>query len=159
MAPVAEAAETLVCLGGVASSPPAARELLGAHYRLRDAAPEQGSFSLWARGGACTEALRQAAALRERLSALVLESPGEVPEAAPLAQLTVPTLVVCGSDASADTARVLRERLPNCHFVLVYAAGDDVATHRPQAFASLVEDFLERRERFIVNNRSGLLHP
>lgn len=159
MAPVAEAAEPLVCLRGVAPSPHAARELLREHHPLRDAAPEQGSFSLWARGEACQEALELAAASAERVTALVLESPSKVPEATAMRELNVPTLVACGSDAPAEVGRVLRERMPNCHLVLVYAAGLDVASERPQAFASLVEDFLERRERFIVNNRGGLLHP
>jgi hypothetical protein len=34
-----------------------------------------------------------------------------------------------------------------------------VAGARPKAFAALVSDFLERRERFIVSQRSGLLYP
>jgi pimeloyl-ACP methyl ester carboxylesterase len=49
--------------------------------------------------------------------------------------------------------------MPNCHYVLVYDAGHEVAADRPDAFVSLVSDFLERREAFIVNEKSSLLHP
>jgi pimeloyl-ACP methyl ester carboxylesterase len=159
MAPVADAVEPLVFIHSVRDSAIRARELLGEHRRLRDAVPPEGAFAVWARGDTCAEALRLAQQMPERLQALVLESPTEVPEATAMRELNVPTLVACGSDAPADVGRVLRERMPKCHFVLVYAAHDDVATQRPEAFVSLVEDFLTRRERFIVNNRSGLLHP
>jgi hypothetical protein len=49
--------------------------------------------------------------------------------------------------------------MPNCHYVLVYDAGHEVGADRPEAFASLVSDFLVRREAFIVNQRSSLINP
>jgi pimeloyl-ACP methyl ester carboxylesterase len=99
----------------------------------------------------------QLAALRGAdVQTLILGSP-PVLDGAPLTN--VPTLVVCGNDDPLAAGRQYREQLPNCHFVLVYAAGAEVAHDRPEAFAALVGDFLERRERFIVNQRSGLLHP
>jgi pimeloyl-ACP methyl ester carboxylesterase len=55
--------------------------------------------------------------------------------------------------------RLYREKLPNCHFILVYDAGHAIDADRPEAFASLVGDFLIRRESFIVPKHSGLIHP
>jgi pimeloyl-ACP methyl ester carboxylesterase len=81
---------------------------------------------------------------------------------AKLSGLNVPTLVVFGTqDAmiSPVMGRIYRERMPNCNFVLVYDAGHEVGADRPEAFASLVSDFLERREAFIVTQTSSLLNP
>jgi hypothetical protein len=54
---------------------------------------------------------------------------------------------------------VYREKLGNGHFVLVYDAAHEIGADRPEAFTSLVSDFLERHEQFVVNRASGLLHP
>jgi pimeloyl-ACP methyl ester carboxylesterase len=79
-----------------------------------------------------------------------------------LADLQVPTLVVFGTRdrlIPPELGRVYRERMPNCQFVLLYDAGHEAAADRPEAFSSLVTDFLERREAFIVTQKSSLLHP
>jgi len=155
-------AEPLVVMQPPGSTAGQAQALLATTRTLEMAVPEDGAFSVWARGESCAEAVWLARELPERVTALVLEAPTSAPEAADLAELTVPTLVACGTDAAngtADAGRTYREHMPSCHFVLVYATGDDIANQRPGAFVSLVEDFLERRERFIVNQRSGLLHP
>jgi pimeloyl-ACP methyl ester carboxylesterase len=81
---------------------------------------------------------------------------------AALGGLDVPTLVVFGTrDAliPPEMGRVYREKMPNCQYVLVYDAGHEVGADRPEAFASLVNDFIERREAFIVSQKSSLLHP
>ena len=39
------------------------------------------------------------------------------------------------------------------------AAGHDIAADRPQALVNLVSDYLERRETFIVQNRSSVINP
>jgi pimeloyl-ACP methyl ester carboxylesterase len=78
-----------------------------------------------------------------------------------LACLKVPTLVVFGTQddvISPELGRVYRAKMPNCNYVLVYDAGHEVAAERPEAFSSLVGDFLERRETFIVNQKSSLLY-
>src|SRR5207237_9627886 len=79
-----------------------------------------------------------------------------------LASLNVPTLVIFGTRdgvISPELGRVYREKMPNCNYVLVFDAGHEVAADRPEAFVSLVGDFLERREAFIVSQTSSLLHP
>ena len=43
--------------------------------------------------------------------------------------------------------------------MLLYAAGHEAAADRPEAFVSLVRDFLERQGAFIVTLKSSLLHP
>jgi pimeloyl-ACP methyl ester carboxylesterase len=91
-----------------------------------------------------------------------LPRPSRAETEARLSELRVPTLVVFGTlDAVVPAAmgRVYREKMPNCHYVLVYDAGHEVGADRPEAFVSLVSDFLERREAFIVNATSSLLNP
>lgn len=120
-----------------------------------EAVPATGAFNLIASREHCAGALRIAADLPDRVLALVLESPSCAPDP----RVTVPTLVVTGTEDECAAGAAFRAQLPNCHYVLVYAAGNDVARDRPEAFNALVEDFLERHERFIVSQRSGLLHP
>lgn len=98
----------------------------------------------------------------ENIDALILEAPAAPPDLEALTTLQMPTLVVYGTqDATVEptTGRLFRERVPNCNFVLVYRAGHQVARDRPEAFASLVADFVERRDAFIVSQKDSLLHP
>jgi pimeloyl-ACP methyl ester carboxylesterase len=79
-----------------------------------------------------------------------------------LGGLNVPTLVLFGTEDRTippEMGRIYREKLPNCHVVLVYDAGHDVDAERPEAFASVVSDFLERRGQFVVTRTSGLVNP
>jgi pimeloyl-ACP methyl ester carboxylesterase len=55
--------------------------------------------------------------------------------------------------------RTYRERMPNCHYVLVYDAGHAVAAERPQALTNTVIDFLDLREAFLVSRRDGRINP
>ncbi|MFI5267591.1 MAG: alpha/beta fold hydrolase [Chloroflexota bacterium] len=76
--------------------------------------------------------------------------------------LTMPVLVLFGTldrVIPPDMGRVYREKLPNCHFMLLYDAAHALDADRPEAFASVVGDFLTRRESFIVNIDSGLINP
>ena len=79
-----------------------------------------------------------------------------------LATLTIPILVVFGTQdrvVPPEMGRVYRELIATSHFVLLYDAGHEADADRPEAFADLVTDFLERREGFLVNQQSGLYHP
>jgi len=49
--------------------------------------------------------------------------------------------------------------MTSCNFILVYDAGHAIAADRPEAFASLVGDFLQRQEQFIVSAESTVIHP
>ena len=79
-----------------------------------------------------------------------------------LADLPVPVLVVFGTEdrmLPPEMARIYREKIPSCNLVFVYDAAHEVDADRPEAFVSLVDDFLERKEAFLVNRNSGLLNP
>jgi pimeloyl-ACP methyl ester carboxylesterase len=76
--------------------------------------------------------------------------------------LHVPVLVLFGTlDRMIPPAmgRLYCEKLPNCHLVLVYDAGHAVDADRPEAFVSVVSDFLQHHEGFLVNRQSGLINP
>src|SRR5215472_521599 len=78
-----------------------------------------------------------------------------------MAALDVPVLVLFGTrDLAIPPAMgaIYRELLPRCHLVLVYDAGHELHSDRPEAFASVVDDFLRRGDGFLVTERSGLIH-
>jgi hypothetical protein len=56
-------------------------------------------------------------------------------------------------------ARTYRERIPNCHYALVYDAGHAVAAERPEVPANTITDSLDLRETFIVSRRDGGINP
>jgi pimeloyl-ACP methyl ester carboxylesterase len=119
-------------------------------------------FNLWGTSFGGTLALWLAFGAPHLIEALVLEGPDSILPEPKLAGLNVPTLVVFGTRddiSSPGLGRVYRAQMPNCNFVLVYDAGHEVAAERPEAFSSLVGDFLERREAFIVSRKSSLLNP
>jgi pimeloyl-ACP methyl ester carboxylesterase len=77
-------------------------------------------------------------------------------------QLDVPVLVLFGTEdrmIPPEMGRIYCETLPRCNLILVYDAGHEADTDRPEAVVSVVEDFLARHEGFLVNSRSGLLNP
>jgi pimeloyl-ACP methyl ester carboxylesterase len=49
--------------------------------------------------------------------------------------------------------------LPNCHLVFVYDAGHEISTDRPEAFADVTDDFLQRHEAFVISRTETLIHP
>lgn len=101
-------------------------------------------------------------AKQEALLARLASPPRDPDLEGRLPTLNVPTLVLFGTlDRSIppEMGRVYRELMPNCHLVLVYDAGHAIDMDRPEAFASVVEDFLQRREGFIVTAQSGLIYP
>jgi pimeloyl-ACP methyl ester carboxylesterase len=79
-----------------------------------------------------------------------------------LGEVQAQTLVVFGTaDKVVQPAmgRMFRERMPNCHYVLVYDAGHAVAAERPEALTNTITDFLDMRETFIVSRRDGRINP
>jgi pimeloyl-ACP methyl ester carboxylesterase len=76
--------------------------------------------------------------------------------------LSVPTLVVFGTEdrlTPPDMARFYRQTYGNAHLMLVYDAAHLVDLDRPEATAEVVGDFLMRKERFLVSERSGAIYP
>lgn len=76
--------------------------------------------------------------------------------------LHVPVLVLFGTldrMIPPEMGRLYCDKLPNCHLVLVYDAGHAVDADRPEAFVSVVSDFLQYHEAFLVNRHSGRINP
>jgi pimeloyl-ACP methyl ester carboxylesterase len=76
--------------------------------------------------------------------------------------LHVPVLVLFGTMdrmVPPEMGRLYCEKLPNCHLVLVYDAAHEVDADRPEAFVSVVSDFLQHHEAFLVNRQSGRINP
>ena len=101
--------------------------------------------------------LAQQGALLERL-----RRPDREEAEVAMAGIQTPTLVVFGTRdgvIAPEMGRVYREKMPNCNYVLLFDAGHAAAAERPEAFASLVSDFLIRRDAFVVSQRSSMLNP
>src|SRR5215472_4933489 len=79
-----------------------------------------------------------------------------------LPELPAPTLVLFGTlDAviPPEMGYIYKELMPNCHLVFVYDAAHAISTERPEAFAEVTLDFLERHEAFVVNRTETVIHP
>ncbi|HEX6440731.1 MAG TPA: alpha/beta hydrolase [Stellaceae bacterium] len=92
-----------------------------------------------------------------------LRGPGRDPELErEMRELAVPTLVAFGTldrMIPPEMGRHYKELMPNCHLVFVYDAGHAIGAERPEAFADLVSDFIERREAFVINRTPTVIHP
>jgi pimeloyl-ACP methyl ester carboxylesterase len=80
---------------------------------------------------------------------------------ATMRDLAVPVLVLFGTlDRVMPPAmgRHYKALLPNCHLVFVYDAGHEISTDRPEAFAEVTADFLERHEAFVISRTETVIH-
>jgi pimeloyl-ACP methyl ester carboxylesterase len=134
--------------------------------RIAGVATALGVTRFSAIGGAAHATPTLSLALQQpaRVEALVLVAPEVSPPDLEirLREVSLPTLLLFGTRegaAPAETARLYCEALPNCHLLLVYDAGRDIAADRPEAFAAVVTDFLQHHESFIVTRTSGVIHP
>ncbi len=76
--------------------------------------------------------------------------------------LATPTLVLFGTldrMMPPGMGRHYKEMIPNCHLVFLYDAGHEMSTERPEAFAEVTLDFLERHEAFVINRTATVIHP
>ena len=122
---------------------------------------------------AASAAIRHVLQSPQSIAVLVLVSPLAVRPAgalfgathdleSQLAEIQCPTLAVFGqADDTIDPVApsIYRSRIPNCNVAFVYDSGHDIAAARPASLLNLVADYLERRETFIVQNRSGAINP
>jgi pimeloyl-ACP methyl ester carboxylesterase len=79
-----------------------------------------------------------------------------------LPSLATPTLVLFGTldrVIPPRMGRLYKELMPNCHLVFVYDAGHAIGTDRPEAFAEVVTDFVERRLAFVISRTETVIHP
>jgi dienelactone hydrolase len=118
---------------------------------------------LLAVGNVDAVALSTARALGGKAKAVVLVSPTSIlQDASKPEKLDTAVAVLVGSRDRSQPAGALaryRQRLPGCHTVLVFDAGEDIAADRPQALADAAGDFLERQGRFILKTESVALRP
>ena len=125
------------------------------------------SFSVIGVARGITPALAQAVYTPGQVHRLVLLSPPlaavQNPEVgARLAEIKAPTLVLVGTrdrSGSREAGRMLRERVPTCHLLLVYEAGPAIAADRREACCAPIGEFLEQGEGFIVSHDSQLIRP
>ena len=146
----------------VALESPASREAVAVVSQLMDAIRTLGidAFDLMSSSAASTAALALARAAGERVRTLVLESPA--PLDARDTGLATPTLVAFGTadtGVTPEISRAFKDALPNSYLVFVYAAGAMIADDRPEAFADVVADFLERHEAFVISRATTVIHP
>ncbi len=127
------------------------------------------AFDLLGTSSSAAAAVRLALLAPHRVRALVLEAPLAIDPARRdpelerrLSQLTPPTLVLFGTEdtvAPAEMGRVYRALIPGSHLVFVYAAAHAIAVDRPEAFAEVVVDFLERHEAFVISRARSVILP
>ena len=100
-----------------------------------------------------------------RMRALVMRLRGPDRDAAleeKMRALATPTLVLFGSldrVIPPEMGRFYKALIPNCHLVFVYDAGHAISTERPEAFAEVTLDFLDRHEAFVINRTPTVIHP
>jgi pimeloyl-ACP methyl ester carboxylesterase len=98
----------------------------------------------------------------EALVRRLIGPPRDAALEAKLSGLSVPTLVVFGTEdrlTPPEMARFYRKHYGNAHLMLIYDAAHLVDLDRPEAVAEVVGDFLARKERFLVSEQSGVIHP
>jgi pimeloyl-ACP methyl ester carboxylesterase len=79
-----------------------------------------------------------------------------------LRRLRMPTLVLFGTQDGvipAGMGRVYKELIADAHLVFVYDAGHALMVERPEAFAEVVTDFLERTDGFIISRTKTAIFP
>lgn len=126
------------------------------------------AVSLVGTSASAPDALRLALQAPERVRALVLEAPATIP--APdretelerrLPALATPTLILLGTrdDQPPAMGRVCKELIPGSHLVYVYDAAHAISVDRPEAFAEVVADFVERHDAFVISRARTIIHP
>jgi pimeloyl-ACP methyl ester carboxylesterase len=79
-----------------------------------------------------------------------------------LADVPTRTLVLFGRNdgiINPINGRTIRRLMPNSSLQYVYDAAHDIQCDRPEAFADVVGDFLERGMQFLINAQDGLINP
>jgi pimeloyl-ACP methyl ester carboxylesterase len=124
------------------------------------------TFDLIGSSTSAATAVALAVHARDRVRALVLESPPALDATGMLerhlAELATPTLLLFGTEDTAVPAvagRRYKALVPGSHLVFVYAAGGAIAADRPEAFVEVVADFLERHEAFVVSRARTVILP
>jgi len=127
--------------------------------------PEEMTRSLYAHPERLAVIPARDAVVQAQARALVLRIRGPHRDAdfeRQLRDLATPTLVLFGTVDRVippEMGRIYKELMPNCHLVFVYDAGHAISTDRPEAFAEVAVDFLERHEAFVISRTPTVIHP
>ena len=104
--------------------------------------------------GSAEEMARRLYAHPERLP------PFAMPDPAVQAQTRALVGRLRGPDRDAALeARMRGLETPTCHLVFVYDAGHAISTERPEAFAEVTADFLDRHEAFVISRTDTVINP
>jgi pimeloyl-ACP methyl ester carboxylesterase len=144
-----EEVRALVLVGPAAIRPEQRPQQPFVLYAHPERQPEQATWS--------DEVVAQQRALTQRL----LGAPRDPELEARMAELETPVLLVFGTLDTVmppEMGHFYKEILPNCNLVFLYDAAHEADADRPEAFVSLVNDFLDRHEVFVIKEGSDLLH-
>jgi len=120
------------------------------------------NYSLVGHGPVAPATLDAALAAPGPVDAVVISAPTGVDRLDCYDALDKPVLALFGTrdeTSPPDGAARYREHLTDCHVMMIYDAGHDIYADRPEAVAEVAGDFLRRRDRFLVTEDSGLIHP
>nr|ART40306.1 K499 [uncultured bacterium] len=126
-------------VGGLVGDPETLRRAMFAHPE--NLPPEQKSVQVQAQNRAMVPEYNKGMAMDRELVGR-------------LKDIKALTLILHGTKDGViptDSPRLLRERIPRAYLVYVYDAAHGIDTDQPDRFVSLVKDFLDRGEAFIVN--------
>jgi pimeloyl-ACP methyl ester carboxylesterase len=144
--------------------PEAARALvLVGPAAIRQEQRTTGPFVLYAhpeRQPAQVEWPQEVVDAQRALTQRLLGSPRDPDLEAQMAELAIPVLVVFGTLDTVmppELGRHYKEILPSCNLVFLYDAAHEADADRPEAFASLVDDFLNRHESYVIKSESDLI--
>jgi pimeloyl-ACP methyl ester carboxylesterase len=134
------------------------------HVRPQDMSPEERIKRLFAHPERVNLPAPSAPEVMAKQNALTrrLVTPSRDELEACLAGFQPPVLIIWGTDdrmIPSEMGSVYVEKLPTAFLFLMYDAGHEADADRPEAFADLVSEFIERGAEFIVNRRSGVVHP
>jgi alkanesulfonate monooxygenase SsuD/methylene tetrahydromethanopterin reductase-like flavin-dependent oxidoreductase (luciferase family)/pimeloyl-ACP methyl ester carboxylesterase len=79
-----------------------------------------------------------------------------------LGNIQAATLVLLGTKDEvlpSETGPRYVERIPHCYYALVYDAGHEIESERPEALFTAVREFLEQRESFVVSRKNTVINP
>jgi pimeloyl-ACP methyl ester carboxylesterase len=96
------------------------------------------------------------------LAMRVMAASTEAEMEARFADAKMPILVLMGTAdrlIPPQMGRHYREKLPDAYVVMIYDAAHALDVERPEAVAAVIEDFLARRDKFIVTSASSAIFP
>lgn len=143
---------------------PAAIRLEGGAPPPTRVSPEEALKLLYAhpeRVGPQEPMTPETAAKNRKISERLVGPPRDAPFEERMKSLQMPVLALFGTldrVIPPEVAHLYKETLPSCHIIMVYDAAHAIDADRPEAAASVIDDFLTRGDKFLVRNTSSAIH-